>query len=305
MTNKNIYWSLGGLDPQLIMKAAPAEKVQKKKVNAWVKWASMAACFCMIVSAIIAIPMLRDLGGINPPISDIPSVSKPMLQEEDPTTIPNTGAEIILPSPPAYSSYHYGSYNDIYKALTDSSDPQFILLRQEQENCGQLYQQTLSDFASGEIKLAVPQINEENMTLRNQEGFHSITWFTSELYNLPWLWYHCLVSEQNLTVGIAYLSVINRDELDSATSYYEVLKMISPNAPSPDNYQESASYQNIYEKEIALGNGKTAIAMIAELKNDSRIYVCLYLDGILVSLLGDEALLTEEFLRTFGIAYIQ
>ena len=31
MTNKNIYMSLGGLDPELIMKAAPAEKVQKKK----------------------------------------------------------------------------------------------------------------------------------------------------------------------------------------------------------------------------------------------------------------------------------
>ena len=31
MTNKNIYRSLGGLDPELIMKAAPAEKVQKKK----------------------------------------------------------------------------------------------------------------------------------------------------------------------------------------------------------------------------------------------------------------------------------
>ena len=51
MTNKNIYRSLGGLDPELIMKAAPAEKVQKKKRNGWVKWASMAACFALLVSA--------------------------------------------------------------------------------------------------------------------------------------------------------------------------------------------------------------------------------------------------------------
>lgn len=29
MTNKNIYRSLGGLDPELIAKAAPAEKVQR------------------------------------------------------------------------------------------------------------------------------------------------------------------------------------------------------------------------------------------------------------------------------------
>lgn len=51
MTNKNIYRSLGGLDPELIAKAAPAEKVQKKKKNAWVKWASMVACLALIVSA--------------------------------------------------------------------------------------------------------------------------------------------------------------------------------------------------------------------------------------------------------------
>ena len=49
MTNKNIYRSLGGLDPELIMKAAPAEKVQKKKKNSWVKWASLAACFCLVI----------------------------------------------------------------------------------------------------------------------------------------------------------------------------------------------------------------------------------------------------------------
>ena len=56
MTNKNIYKSLGGLDPELIMKAAPAEKAQKKKKNAWIKWGSLAACFCiMLVSIVLAV----------------------------------------------------------------------------------------------------------------------------------------------------------------------------------------------------------------------------------------------------------
>ena len=52
MTNKNIYRSLGGLDPELIMKAAPAEKVQKKKKNAGIKWTSLAAaCFALVICA--------------------------------------------------------------------------------------------------------------------------------------------------------------------------------------------------------------------------------------------------------------
>lgn len=49
MTNKNIYRSLGGLDPELVAKAAPVEKVQKNKKNAWVKRLSMAACLCLII----------------------------------------------------------------------------------------------------------------------------------------------------------------------------------------------------------------------------------------------------------------
>ena len=33
MTNKNIYMNLGGLEPELIMKAAPAEKAKKRKIE--------------------------------------------------------------------------------------------------------------------------------------------------------------------------------------------------------------------------------------------------------------------------------
>ena len=50
MTNKEFYREFGNIDPKMIEAAAPAEKVQKKKKNAWVKWASMAACFALIMS---------------------------------------------------------------------------------------------------------------------------------------------------------------------------------------------------------------------------------------------------------------
>ena len=61
MTNKNIYMNLGGLDPELIMKAAPAEKMQKKKSRTWVKWASLAACLCLVITAsIVILPSILD-----------------------------------------------------------------------------------------------------------------------------------------------------------------------------------------------------------------------------------------------------
>ena len=51
MTNKDFYREFGNIDPKMIEAAAPAEKAQKKKKNGWVKWASMAACFALLVSA--------------------------------------------------------------------------------------------------------------------------------------------------------------------------------------------------------------------------------------------------------------
>lgn len=50
MTNKEFYREFGNIDPKMIEAAAPAENVQKKKKNGWVKWASMAACFALIMS---------------------------------------------------------------------------------------------------------------------------------------------------------------------------------------------------------------------------------------------------------------
>jgi hypothetical protein len=80
-----------------------------------------------------------------------------------------------------------------------------------------VYQNTLSSFASGKIKLAIPKINNEDMPLRNHKGFSNVTLFTDELYSLPWIWYHCLINEQDLTVSISYLNVLGQDKLNSAT----------------------------------------------------------------------------------------
>lgn len=70
MTNKNIYRSLGGLDPELIAKAAPAEKVQKKKRNGWVKWASLAACFALLICALPIMNLIFEGSHSDAPISN-------------------------------------------------------------------------------------------------------------------------------------------------------------------------------------------------------------------------------------------
>ena len=77
MTNKNIYESLGSLDPALIEKAAPAEEVQfaapkkaDRKKNAWVKWLTVAACACLVISGSV---LLGGLFSEDSPNDDIVS----------------------------------------------------------------------------------------------------------------------------------------------------------------------------------------------------------------------------------------
>ena len=66
MTNKEFYREFGNIDPKMIEAAAPAEKVQKKKKNTWVKWVSIAACFCLIVTAtVLLIPHIIRPGSGN------------------------------------------------------------------------------------------------------------------------------------------------------------------------------------------------------------------------------------------------
>lgn len=214
----------------------------------------------------------------------------------------DSNTSLVLETPPMYTTYSFDSYQDVIQALTKKSSREFSILRKEQENCGKVYQRTLSKFASAEIKVAVPQINGNPIPIRDKDGYAKVDFLTSELYNLPWLWYHCVVENRDLDVKFSYLRVLGNSEVNSATSYYKVQQLIAPDAPSPENYNEFESYKVIYEKEITLKDGITVTALVSELKRNEKSYVDFYYDGMLISLKGDNELFTDAFWRSFSIA---
>ena len=61
MTSMNIYRSLGGIDPELIARAAPDGVSRRKKTKAWIKWASLAAA-CLVL-AVCIVPLWDALFG--------------------------------------------------------------------------------------------------------------------------------------------------------------------------------------------------------------------------------------------------
>ncbi len=205
--------------------------------------------------------------------------------------------ELIQQTSPASISYSFNTYTELSEAI---SKPDYFA-NTEMGNNENLFHKTVSAFENNEFDLYIPVANGTVLPLRNSDSTSNVTLMTSELYNLPWIWYRCNVNDSDIDIKLAYPSVVESDKLNSAKTYYEVLKMIAPNAPNPDNYTEFESYQSIYETEIKLANDKHVTAMISEVKDSSKAYVMFIYDGVLVSIYTDKNNMSEEFWNSFSL----
>lgn len=204
---------------------------------------------------------------------------------------------------PDQYTYIFSSYQNLVQALTEKGSTGYSMLRENQDQYGTAFQNTLNKFANGDIKIAIPQMDESAMHLRNENGYSNITFFTRELYDLPWFWYHCTVDNQKLDVRISYFDAISPVEGSQNATYVQLLKSIAPDAPSPDNYQTYESYKKISEQTIVLKDEGAVTAMISELKDRPNLYVMFYHNGMLVILDGDPALFSDQFWKSFGFGY--
>lgn len=213
-----------------------------------------------------------------------------------------TTSKINIETPPDDYVYMFDSYTDIKRALSLSSSDEYGLLRSENEQCGLLYTNTLKRFSDGDLILYIPVMDGEPIALRNIEGYSGVSLLPCELYNLPWIWYHCTLGNANLDIKISYLGALERIEIEATETYLDVLKLIAPDAPSPSNYQQYESYKTIYEKEVTLADGQAVTTMISEMNNTSKVYVMLLLNDTLISMYGDAQVFSDGFWGSFGLA---
>ena len=229
--------------------------------------------------------------------TDTSTITQTVTSTQTTVTTEEIQTPITIQTPPDFYSYTFDSYKTLYKALIKQEH----FFTADSNNYGELFNRTVSQFTNNNVDLYVPAVNGNMCTLREKEGFSNITFMTAELYDLPWILYHCKVDDEDVDIKLAYYSVIGMDELDSAKTYCEALALIAPNAPNPDNYTQFSSYQNIYESEITLAKDKTVTAMISELKNSSKAYIMFNYDDILVSVYADQNMLPEWFWSSFSL----
>lgn len=105
MTNRNIMYALGYIDPKLIANAAPDMPQKKNEKITWIKWVSIAACFLFLLSVTL----------------------NTLVYEPIHTHIayPINGAEALPDGPYVVMSTDWLLYRDA-QALVDSADLVFI-----------------------------------------------------------------------------------------------------------------------------------------------------------------------------------
>ena len=181
----------------------------------------------------------------------------------------------------ANKTVSFSDYPSLVQAFTEATSSDGRTLTTETSGSGKVFEKTLSSYRSGKIKPVIPLLNGKEFPLQNQEGYSNITVHTSELYGLPWVWFHCVWEGHRVNICISNISILDHAELKNAKSYVECLKILAPNAPTPENFREFDSYSNISEKEVALDNGETVTAMISETEDQSRTYFAFSQNGSL------------------------
>ena len=249
----------------------------------WTRIGAVAACFAVILSAVLILPMLGvgSPGGFDPPF-ELPFLGG--VSNED-------------PSPPQHASFDFDSYEGMIRdfkksgLLAGSDSIQGI-----KGSMGETYS-AFVDKVAKDGEFPHPMLNGEPIPYQNMEGFSNITFFPDELYGLPWVWYHCLVEGERVNVQITY-PACKGVAVDPAKDVSEMLKAIAPNAVNPDNYKDRPNYEAVYLQSIPMATGEVAV-LVYELKD--RTMYTFFMGDAMVIVTDYEGVMTHPLWRRFSV----
>ncbi len=269
------------LDRYFVIKQESEEK-NKPRRRKWIKWATAAACFALVIctvtatlaGALIVLPFLFIEYGSGPSVSN-------------PTKGESSGPQSSV-SGLYQTTFDFDSYEDMIEALTVELKSESV--HSLKDDLGEDYTYFL-DRVNEEGSFPRPMLHGEPMEYRNRNGFQNITFFVHELYGLPWVWYFPKTSNgSNHMICITYLPEDIRKQEGITAS--EVIKEISPNSPNINNLGKQ--HKRIYNQNIKLED-REVTALIIEYKNDARNSVIFVYDDMLIKVTSDPEVWSEEW----------
>ena len=249
----------------------------------WTRIGAVAACFAVVLSAVLILPML----GVG-----VPEVFDP------PFELPFWGGSSNEdPEPPQHSSFDFDSYEGMIRGFKKSG---FLAgsdsIQGIKGSMGETYT-AFVDKVAKDGEFPQPMLNSQPIPYQNREGFSNITFFPSELYGLPWVWYHCLVEGERVNIQITY-PACKGVAVDPAKDVSEMLKAVAPNAVNPDNYKDRPNYEAVYLQSIPMATGEVGV-LVYELKD--RIMYTFFMGEAMIIVTDYEGVMTHPLWRRFFV----
>ncbi len=175
----------------------------------------------------------------------------------------------------------YDSYDELISSVKNDFQSDFYsdYIGNENSDICDTFARFISTLRQNGIP--VPCGADGRLPLRDQDGYSNISLFITELYSLPWIWYHPAVpTDENVFVQVTPIPDSISNDLSNGSAS-ELIRMIAPGAANIDNYEHMETYSRIYESELSLKD-RTVSALKYEYKNDARDATIFLYDGLIV-----------------------
>lgn len=307
MNRFDLLDALGEIDEESVMEARETGNARKTNISLWSKVGVIAACLALVLSIPIAMNMINSKKGAGDGTrtdeSRENSKNPTYHQNDDNNDVVYGSPDVIIGIPAVIRPIHYDSYEELldshtYKAI--ELNPRFteVLQKPTSENYNSFYKRNMTDG------IPVPFFGEDRIELRKKEGFHSISLFSKELYELPWIWYYPSVETgENFYIQITYIpDTISEDKKNGSAS--KLVKALSQDSPNIDNYEESATIERVYECDVVLKD-RTVLAMRYEYKKDNRASTFFIYDDLLVIVCGDMDVWNDQWFEKLSFRKVR
>ena len=211
------------------------------------------------------------------------------------TSIPSFDNSSIDPNaqePIPNTTFFFNTYAEFFHWMHEDTNEQ-----RDDLTWGNEYYNYVNEVSQNLSSFSIPYFKGVPMKLREKEGFSGIVFMTSELYNLPWIWYYGSINGNEVVVKQACLSQkYLTQEIGKTASQF--IGKLAPDAPNVNNIDSFPTYKEIKEEMISL-SGQTVSSIVYELKNDTRISVTFRLDGALYIVTAQKEVLNNDFWSVF------
>ena len=291
MKNRDIIEALNGIDFDMIEDAGRVTRKasMRRKIT---RWSSLAACVCLILALI---PVL-----FRPSAPSTPGDTETPPEEGTPPSPPymeNPPVQDATPPPYMYP-FGYDTFDEFKNAISEKNEETLYAELLEQgagDGRTDVFKSFVRKFRAQHMM--VPCIDGETVELSNREGFSNISFYASEAYNLPWIFYHPYVSTgENFYIKITYVPDYILGQMENLTAS-EVIRTLSPNSPNVGNLGKH--HKNIYNQTITLRD-REVTALVCEYKDDPRNSTIFVYGDLLVEVKGKPDVWTAEWFSSLS-----